>query len=203
MNDSSQPMTNKNSKPALLANLPDKLVDAMMSPITTLGQLQTVVESINIKQLGSGTSRSVYKLSKKHALKIAIDQFSTEANEQEWTLSLCTGTKYFPKIIMADKFKFRWLVVEMVDTNYSVLEATVKKMFNTNFYDFTEFVSNREWWSLALVAKNQAAKTWLDGLQKVIKNCDLDPMDYHDGNWGVRFGTGELVIVDFQHGFPI
>ncbi|MFA5759469.1 MAG: hypothetical protein WC942_08975 [Clostridia bacterium] len=89
----------------------------------------------HFQYIKSGSSRSVFRISKRRVVKIAINQIGLEQNKVEWRISQKKQNwPYITKAIYKDK-NYNWVISEFA--NNSITNTKVNKAM----YNFGEFIS--------------------------------------------------------------
>lgn len=163
--------------------------------------------------LGSGDTRKVYDLGDR-VLKVEKLNSNTQ-NKSEVEVFKCTGSEFFAEIFDYDAKNFWWLVMEK--TNHD-RKATKKKLVSYfgpasryQFIDHLTYVlannpaglddvryaidSNR----VITSQLEKEAKAWVEHFAMVIKTCDVNVIDFHDGNVSIRPSTNQLVFHDYAN----
>lgn len=147
---------------------------------------------------GSSRCTWVFKLGKKKlALKIArpvegagggpIKQNKTEVNASECV----KGSDNFTHVIKFDP-RFQWIVAELADVPFDT--DNFEKYTGIPWYQFDRFSSSGVH-GLESLMELYPDSDWLPELIKDVEACGIEPLDFHDQNWGQA--DGRPVVLDY------
>lgn len=162
------------------------------------------------KPLGFGSGRMVWAIDKNKIIKVARYQPSRQ-NEKEFENSFCLGKKYAVEVLDYDINGFKWLIEERVDT-FKTSHSFAKYMnelFHTSSSEWEELFGSAslDMFDIADIFADSYQKRemkkylmqtneWFRSLVLALNHCIVASHDFHDGNWGIRPGTGELILID-------
>jgi hypothetical protein len=173
----------------------------------------------NIKQLGSGTFRAAFQLDENRVIKIATINEGVDHNTREVKNSKCLGPDYAVQVLDHHP-EFWWLIeekVKLIKEDKLFVSLFLKKIgVSKENYSFIDdlaiqqaieiaasgkIVSQyKDDWSFARLLKaNQhwlRISGWYGGLINQLRTCKVGADDFNYNNWGIRPGTGELILID-------
>lgn len=148
-----------------------------------------------LKQIGRGTTRTVYQIDNSKVLKIPHTVKDISYNKTEVKLSQCLGYQYCTEIYAASTLGM-WLIAEKVNpTNQFELKKWFEKNigYSSNTTSISELISNI---TSSDHRKLYKKSNWFKGLIDRINECNVDPIDFEANNWGFRIGQVEPVLLD-------
>ncbi len=149
-----------------------------------------------------GAARFSWNLNDSQVLKVARELKYVDQNQQELKNIKCMGERYAVKVYDFDRTNQFWIIEERVKAyptafrNPAFLEK-INAILGTDYgdwYPVMELFATQKYNE----TKERLLKTndWFRGIIQALEGCDVGSNDLHPGNWGIRPGTGELVILD-------
>jgi len=189
----------------------------------TLEEAQEYVEN-RLKKVGQGIYRKTYEIDGKTVLKILRsdgDEVDFEQNANESRNSSCLGKKYAVQLT-AKHHEFWWIAEEKIQplsleafiselekrlgpipsfpqpTHSATQQATLDKLDSkeNTFMMALEFAVGSPASSSPYNIKAWMNNPWYKGLIAGLRKCQVEAHDFHHKNWGIRPGSGELIILD-------
>jgi len=165
----------------------------------------------------SGSFRYTWPLDDQRVLKLikGVDRISQ--NQQELKNSRCLGHDYAVQVLDYHP-QFYWLIEERVEhLSDEQFVAEFNKKLGTNFGESVEGGHGGEMstsFMITTVISNIVGghmkrndsyfkfypyflkSEWFAPLAEKLETCQVSSDDFHNENWGIRPGTGELVLLD-------
>lgn len=173
----------------------------------------------NIKQLGSGTFRAAFQLDENRVIKIATINEGVDHNTREAKNSKCLGPDY-AVMVLDHHPEFWWLIEErakLIKDDELFVSLFLKRIgVSRDNYSFIDDLAiqqaieiaasgktvsqYKDDWSFARLLKaNQhwlRTSGWYGGLITQLQTCKVGADDFNYNNWGIRPGSGELILID-------
>lgn len=171
-----------------------------------------------IQKLGSGTFRTAFQLDSTRVIKIATMDEGIGHNQREFYHAKCIGQEYSIKVLDHHP-DFWWLIeerAELLDDEQFIASFFQHLRVNQNDYQWFDDTDIRQAIELAQSGRTtsrykedfvfeklfKATQLWLKtspwyrGLIANLKGCRVGSDDFGTNNWGIRPGTGELILID-------
>lgn len=167
------------------------------------------------KMLGSGIGREVFdtklgyviKMAKQHEPGMHQTTGGKRQNRREAGIGKCDPTAPVPKVY-AYAADFSWIAVEKVKpVPWTQIDAGVRRLTKSKLHRALDLDGVIELLNIVRrpgsVAREDRkdyvklcdTSPWFASLVDLVKNCKLDPDDFHNGNWGMT-DDGRLVLLD-------
>lgn len=171
-----------------------------------LDEIYDYLSSTLQQPLGQGEYRSTWELNSKTILKVATQPVSIGQNKNEVRNAACLGENYAVKVLEHHP-EFLWIVEEKLKTlTEPEFEAKISKIIGM---ELDWYKAKRLIYNSVLIAQGSSIQgyddlydqlhqnnSWFRGLIDGLKQCNVESHDFHDGNWGIRQSTGQLVLLD-------
>lgn len=169
--------------------------------LKTPEDIQTYCYETLGKETMNGAARLTWVIDDTQVIKVVYQENGAIQNQHEVRNSECLGERFAVKVLDYDQQRFFWVIEERVKgfpTAHVVPEFVemMNKVLGTNYDDWYPimqlFFQGTDPEKEELMAKNE----WFRDIVHALDQCDVGSHDLHPGNWGIRPGTGELVILD-------
>jgi hypothetical protein len=164
-----------------------------LKELTGEEEVLSYIESCDLQWLKAGSSRTVYVLSSKWVLKIAMNDKGLAQNIAEKSLYNNAVMRPFITAIKDSDPDNRWLIAELVRPlkNYGEFE----KLSGVEYRIFEKILESYDEPDLSELSGKQLE--WMDGVLKMIHHADVAVGDLFDLNhWG-KTNDGRMVLLDY------
>lgn len=174
----------------------------------------TFVNSLQF--LGSGFGRRVYALDDNLVLKLWFPKAERGPNQNliEIETGKCLGPEISTIVYEGDPRRGHWLIAERVEAD----ELKVETYFDDLLFDVYRKLDIQTkkaiqgWTSTSILGAaiikgdgkfSNVLKAfievapWLETFYSKVKQCNVDPSDFHPGNWGFRKGMDHPILIDY------
>lgn len=169
---------------------------------------------MTLPELGRGQARVAYAVNDDKVLKVALSDNKAYQNKNEVQNTKCIGSQYAVQVLDFDPKFFSWILEEKINSvSKAVLVNKINSLmgFEGTEFEFVGGIEIQDFFAdmqnlLARRSDNQKhqqrhdllmkGNRWYVGLLGKLQSCKVASWDFHYKNWGIRPGTGELVLLD-------